>query len=98
MFTIRVCISIFRNDFWMRLDFLNCGVFVICCFQRSAVPLVKVHNFMHSDDYLVLEDESGRVKLGGSFLSPSVYVTGTFRRHYGSERKEKFSHITLVLL
>uniref|UniRef100_A0A3N7G2A3 DNA polymerase alpha/delta/epsilon subunit B domain-containing protein n=1 Tax=Populus trichocarpa TaxID=3694 RepID=A0A3N7G2A3_POPTR len=28
------------------------------------------------DDHLVLEDESGRVKLGGTVLSPSVYVTG----------------------
>lgn len=44
--------------------------------QRSASPLVKPHNFMHSDDYLVLEDESGRVKLGGTYLLPSVYVTG----------------------
>lgn len=31
---------------------------------------------MHSDDSLVLEDESGRVKLGGTMLLPSVYVTG----------------------
>ena len=45
--------------------------------QRSAVPLVKPHNFMHPDDHLVLEDESGRVKLGGTVLSPSKYVTGT---------------------
>ncbi|KAL0405011.1 UNVERIFIED_CONTAM: DNA polymerase delta small subunit [Sesamum radiatum] len=45
--------------------------------ERSASPLVKPHNFVHSDDYLVLEDESGRVKLRGSLLLPSVYVTGT---------------------
>lgn len=44
--------------------------------QRSAVPLVKPHNFMHPDDHLILEDESGRVKLAGTFLAPSVYVTG----------------------
>lgn len=44
--------------------------------QRSASPLVQPHNFMHSDDYLVLEDESGRVKLRGALLLPSVYVTG----------------------
>lgn len=31
---------------------------------------------MHPDDSLILEDESGRVKLGGSALSPPVYVTG----------------------
>lgn len=41
------------------------------------MPLVKPHNFMHLDDHLVLEDESGRVKLGGTMLSPSAYVTGT---------------------
>ena len=46
--------------------------------QRSVAPLVKSHNFMHQDDYLVLEDESGRVKLGGTMLSPSVYVTGLY--------------------
>ena len=44
--------------------------------QRSAVPLVRPHNFMHQDDHLVLEDESGRVKLGRNLISPSVYVTG----------------------
>ncbi|RVW30731.1 DNA polymerase delta small subunit [Vitis vinifera] len=43
--------------------------------RRSVAPLVKPHNFMHSDDSLVLEDESGRVKLGGTMLLPSVYVT-----------------------
>lgn len=44
--------------------------------QRSVTPLVKPRNFMHPDDSLILEDESGRVKLGGSALSPAVYVTG----------------------
>ncbi|KAK3405605.1 hypothetical protein EUGRSUZ_K01838 [Eucalyptus grandis] len=43
--------------------------------ERSAVPLVKLHNFMHPDDHLVLEDESGRVKLSGSLFSPASYVT-----------------------
>ncbi|KAI4300689.1 hypothetical protein L6164_034037 [Bauhinia variegata] len=37
--------------------------------ERSATPLVQPHNFMHADDHLVLEDESGRVKLGGNILS-----------------------------
>lgn len=46
--------------------------------QRSVTPLVKPHNFMHPDDHLVLEDESGRVKLSGSLLPPSVFVTGLF--------------------
>ncbi|XP_060669049.1 DNA polymerase delta small subunit isoform X3 [Ziziphus jujuba] len=44
--------------------------------ERSVTPLVKPHNFIHSDDYLILEDESGRVHLGGSVLSPSIYVSG----------------------
>lgn len=41
---------------------------------------MKPHNFMHPDDRLILEDESGRVKLGGSVLSASVYVTGIYHR------------------
>ncbi|XP_065857332.1 DNA polymerase delta small subunit [Euphorbia lathyris] len=53
--------------------------------ERSAVPLVKPHNFMHPDDHLVLEDESGRVKLGGKKLSPSVYVTGNIVALHGKE-------------
>ncbi|KAL7230106.1 hypothetical protein ACSBR2_008607 [Camellia fascicularis] len=44
--------------------------------EKSAGPLVKPHNFIHPDDHLVLEDESGRVKLRGNVLLPSVYVTG----------------------
>jgi len=46
--------------------------------QKSVVPLVKPHNFMDSDDYLVLEDESGRVKLSGNIIPPSEYVTGLY--------------------
>lgn len=53
--------------------------------ERSVAPLVKPHNFMHSDDSLVLEDESGRVKLGGTMLLPSVYVTGTVVGLHGKE-------------
>lgn len=51
----------------------------LCNLQRSVTPLVKPHNFMHPDDNLVLEDDSGRVKLAGSVLLPSAYVTGLFR-------------------
>lgn len=47
--------------------------------QRSVTPLVKPHNFMHPDDHLVLEDESGRVKLSGA-VKPSIYVTGLYHR------------------
>ncbi|BBH07445.1 DNA polymerase delta small subunit [Prunus dulcis] len=51
---------------------------------RSTTPLVKPHNFVHPDDHLVLEDESGRVKLAG-MLSPSVYVTGSIVGLHGKE-------------
>ncbi|PKA48130.1 DNA polymerase delta small subunit [Apostasia shenzhenica] len=44
--------------------------------ERSTVPLVKPHNFVHTDDHLILEDEIGRVKLRGSLLLPSDFVTG----------------------
>ncbi|KAK4343726.1 hypothetical protein RND71_036820 [Anisodus tanguticus] len=53
--------------------------------ERSASPLVQRHNFTHSDDNLVLEDESGRVKLSGSLLLPSTYVTGNVIALHGKE-------------
>ncbi|GLT77943.1 hypothetical protein SLA2020_494960 [Shorea laevis] len=53
--------------------------------ERSVTPLVKPHNFMHPDDKLVLEDDSGRVKLAGSVLLPSVYVTGIVVALHGEE-------------
>ncbi|KAF5198453.1 Dna polymerase delta subunit [Thalictrum thalictroides] len=53
--------------------------------ERSAVPIVKPHNFMHSDDQLILEDESGRVKLSGTVISPSFFVTGTVVALHGNE-------------
>lgn len=52
--------------------------------KERSVP-VKSHNFVHEDDYLVLEDESGRVKLGGSIIVPSVYVTGIVVALHGKE-------------
>ncbi|KAK4834219.1 hypothetical protein QYF36_019081 [Acer negundo] len=52
---------------------------------RSVTPLVKPHNFMHPDDHLILEDESGRVKLGGTMLLPSSYVTGIVVALHGKE-------------
>ena len=48
-------------------------------------PLVTPDNFVHEDDNLVLEDESGRVNLKGSVLSPSVYVTGNVVALHGKE-------------
>ncbi|KAK6945374.1 DNA polymerase alpha/delta/epsilon, subunit B, partial [Dillenia turbinata] len=53
--------------------------------ERSVVPLVKPHNFIHPDDHLVLEDESGRVKLGGTVLLPSKYVTGIVVALHGKD-------------
>ncbi|KAF7147219.1 hypothetical protein RHSIM_Rhsim03G0006000 [Rhododendron simsii] len=53
--------------------------------ERSAAPLVKPHNFIHLDDHLILEDESGRVKLRGNVLLPSVYVTGIVVALHGKE-------------
>ncbi|KHN07429.1 DNA polymerase delta small subunit [Glycine soja] len=53
--------------------------------ERSVVPLVKPHNFIHPDDHLVLEDESGRVKLSGSIILPSEYVTGIVVALLGKE-------------
>ena len=59
-----------------RLRIVRVNEFFIIDIQKSAAPLVKPHNFVHQDDHLVLEDESGRVNLRGNVLLPSVYVTG----------------------
>ncbi|THU56699.1 hypothetical protein C4D60_Mb11t19960 [Musa balbisiana] len=56
--------------------------------ERSKVPLVKPHNFVHPDDHLILEDESGRVKLAGSLLDPSAFVTGIVVALHGKETSE----------
>ncbi|KAG9134484.1 hypothetical protein Leryth_021499 [Lithospermum erythrorhizon] len=53
--------------------------------ERSATPLVKPHHFTHPDDHLILEDESGRVKLRGNIILPSVYVTGVVVALHGKE-------------
>lgn len=53
--------------------------------ERSTTPIVLPHNFVHPDDKLILEDESGRVNLGGNVLSPSVYVTGNVVALHGKE-------------
>ncbi|KAJ3682005.1 hypothetical protein LUZ60_014578 [Juncus effusus] len=53
--------------------------------ERSVVPLVKPHNFMSLDDHLILEDESGRVKLSGNILVPSAFVTGAVVALHGKE-------------
>jgi len=40
------------------------------------VPLATPSKFTHNDDYLIMEDESGRVKLIRDANLPSFYVTG----------------------
>lgn len=42
------------------------------------MPLAAPSKFTHNDDYLILEDESGRVKLTGGAISASTYVTGMY--------------------
>ena len=40
------------------------------------MPLAALSKFTHVDDYLILEDESGRVKLTGGAILALMYVTG----------------------
>ncbi|KAK4777529.1 hypothetical protein SAY87_017716 [Trapa incisa] len=61
--------------------------------ERSVIPIARPDNFMHESDYLVLEDESGRIKLGGSLLSPSVYVTGVVVALLGRETDAGDFHV-----
>ncbi|XP_020596527.1 DNA polymerase delta small subunit isoform X2 [Phalaenopsis equestris] len=56
--------------------------------ERTAVPLVKPHNFLHPDDHLILEDEIGRVKLKGSLLIPTDFVTGIGLALHGKKTSE----------
>ncbi|XP_072962400.1 DNA polymerase delta small subunit [Typha angustifolia] len=56
--------------------------------ERSIVPLVKPHNFIHPDDHLILEDESGRVKLSGAVLYPATFVTGIVLGLHGKETSD----------
>ncbi|MCO5580868.1 hypothetical protein L7F22_034740 [Adiantum nelumboides] len=53
--------------------------------ERSVFPLVSPHNFVHADDYLILEDESGRIRLVGETVSARAYVTGVVAAVYGRE-------------
>ncbi|CAH9063078.1 unnamed protein product [Cuscuta europaea] len=52
---------------------------------RNSAQILQSQTFMHPDDSLVLEDESGRVKLSGSLLVPSTYVTGLVVAIHGKE-------------
>jgi hypothetical protein len=56
--------------------------------QRSVVPLVTPSKFTHNDDYLIMEDESGRVKLIRDANLPSFYVTGVVVAVCGKEEKD----------
>eukprot|EP01018_Ginkgo_biloba_P029266 Gb_31965 [translate_table: standard] len=65
--------------------------------ERSVVPLVKPYNFMHPDDYLILEDDSGRVKLAGNVFSPSIYVTGVVIALHGKEGRDGDFYVQSIL-
>ncbi|RAL48715.1 hypothetical protein DM860_001035 [Cuscuta australis] len=52
---------------------------------RSPTQLIQSQRFTHPDDSLIMEDESGRVKLGGSLLVPLTYVTGLVVALHGKE-------------
>ncbi|KAG0592894.1 hypothetical protein KC19_1G288400 [Ceratodon purpureus] len=56
--------------------------------ERSVVPLATPSKFTHNDDYLILEDESGRVKLTGGAILASTYVTGVVVAVVGQEEKD----------
>ncbi|KAJ7534062.1 hypothetical protein O6H91_13G077600 [Diphasiastrum complanatum] len=56
--------------------------------ERSHVALAKPENFTCPDDYLILEDESGRIKLVGDNVVPSHYVTGVVVAICGQEGKD----------
>lgn len=43
------------------------------------MPLATPSKFTHTGDYLIMEDESGRVKLTGDAMAPSLFVTGKER-------------------
>lgn len=65
--------------------------------ERSVTPIAQPHNFMHPDDYLILEDDSGRVKLTGNVLSPSMYVTGVVAALHGKEGSDGTFYVQSVL-
>jgi hypothetical protein len=48
----------------------------VVCAQRSAPPLVAAAKLVHAEDYLILEDMSGRIRLTGEALDPARYTTG----------------------
>lgn len=68
------CYALYREraDCFVGSLYQNSSVLM----QRSVVPLASPSKFTHNDDYLILEDESGRVKLTGGAISASMYVTG----------------------
>ncbi|XP_041022902.1 DNA polymerase delta small subunit-like isoform X1 [Juglans microcarpa x Juglans regia] len=61
--------------------------------ERSATRLVKPHNFVHPDDKLVLEQNSGRVKLAGNVpLASGPNVTSLFHdKHIIPSEENSFS-------
>ncbi|KAH9315832.1 hypothetical protein KI387_024459, partial [Taxus chinensis] len=64
---------------------------------RTIAPIVQPHNFVHKDDYLILEDESGRVKLAGKILCPSIFVTGLVVALHGKEGVDSDFYVQSIL-
>eukprot|EP00897_Mesotaenium_endlicherianum_P008108 jgi/Mesen1/7325/ME000376S06492 len=56
--------------------------------ERSNVPLAAPSKFVKDDDYLIIEDERGRVRVTGDALLPAQYVTGLVLALYGHEEKD----------
>eukprot|EP00246_Nothoceros_aenigmaticus_P018642 TRINITY_DN9842_c0_g1_i2.p1 TRINITY_DN9842_c0_g1~~TRINITY_DN9842_c0_g1_i2.p1 ORF type:complete len:444 (+),score=70.47 TRINITY_DN9842_c0_g1_i2:176-1507(+) len=65
--------------------------------ERSNVPLVTPDKFTHATDHLILEDESGRVKLAGDAAYPPLYVTGVVVGILGQEDKDGVLRIHEIL-
>ncbi|KAL3694881.1 hypothetical protein R1sor_008532 [Riccia sorocarpa] len=65
--------------------------------ERSVVGLVAPSNFVDADDYLILEDESGRVKLVGDCVVPSIYVSGIVLAVCGQAGHDGEFHVNEIL-
>ncbi|GAQ90764.1 DNA polymerase delta regulatory subunit 55 [Klebsormidium nitens] len=66
--------------------------------ERSAVPLVAPAKLVHDDDFLILEDMSGRIRLTGDALRPADYATGVVVAVLGVEQADGEFAVEAVLL
>ncbi|GBG66496.1 hypothetical protein CBR_g63079 [Chara braunii] len=65
--------------------------------ERSNVPLVTASKFVRDDDHLILEDESGRVKLVGDGVDVGGYVTGVVVGVLGRETGSGEFHVSALV-